>query len=39
MVEKVPALEYDRAYCQWDKTTLLIQSGDLLQQLTRRGDQ
>ena len=39
MVEKVQALEDDRAYWQRDTTTLLIQSDNLLQQLTRGGDQ
>ena len=39
MVEKVQALEDDRAYWQWDTTMLLIQSDNLLQQLTRGGDQ
>ena len=39
MVEKVQALEDNRAYWQGDTTTLLIQNDNLLQQLTRGGDQ
>ena len=39
VVEKVQALEDDRAYWQWDTTMLLVESNDLLQQLTCGGDQ
>ena len=38
-LKKMQALENDRAYWQQDTTTLLIQSDNLLQQLTRGGEQ